>query len=84
MRARLLDGNGTTVPVSDREVEFSANGRFSIVGPTKLMTEAGIATALVQVLPGAAEAKISASSGAQRHSATYRESGCRQVFLGPR
>jgi beta-galactosidase len=83
VRARLLDSNGTTVPVSDREIEFSASGRFEIVGPTKLMSEAGIATALVQVLPGAGEASVSVSSGAQRGSATYRESGCRRVFLGP-
>jgi beta-galactosidase len=79
-RARLVDSNGTTVPVSDRQIEFSASGRFAIIGPTKLMTEAGIATALVQVSPGAGEAHISASNGAQRHSATYRDSGCRQVF----
>jgi beta-galactosidase len=80
VRARVVDNNGTTVPVSGREIEFSASGRFSIVGATTLMTEAGIATALVQVSPGAGEANVSASSGAHRHSATYRESGCRQVF----
>ena len=80
VRARLVDNNGTTVPVSDREIEFSASGRLAIIGATKLMTEAGIATALMHVSPGAAEANVSASSGAQRHSATYRESGCRQVF----
>lgn len=84
VRARVVDSNGTTVPVSGREIEFSASGRFTIVGSTKLMTEAGIATALVQVSPGAGEANVSASSGAHRHSATYSESGCRQVFLGSR
>jgi len=83
VRARLLDNNGATVPVSDREIEFSASGRFEIVGPTKLMTEAGVATALVQVTPGEGEGKISAGSGAQHRSATYREPGCRWVFLGP-
>lgn len=83
VQARLLDGNGTTVPVSGREVEFSASGRFEIVGPTKLMTEAGIATALVQVMPGGGEASASANSGAQRNSATYRDAGCRQVFRRP-
>jgi beta-galactosidase len=80
VRARLLDSNGTTVPVSDREIEFSASGRFAIIGPTKLKTEAGIATALVRVSPGAGQANVFASGGAQRQSATYRESGCRQVF----
>jgi beta-galactosidase len=84
VRARLLDGNGTTVPVSDRETEFSTNGRFAIVGPTKLMTEAGIATALVQVSPGEVEANVFAVSGALRQSATFRESSCREVFHGPR
>jgi hypothetical protein len=57
---------------------------LAIIGPTKLMTEAGIATALVHVSPHAGEANISATSGAQRHSARYREPGCRQVFPGPR
>lgn len=82
VRALLLDANGTTVPVSGREVEFSAGGRFTIVGPTKLMTEAGIASALLQVAPGTAAASVSASSGAHEHSAIYGERRCRRVFLG--
>lgn len=84
VRARLLDSNGTTVPVSDREVEFSATGGFEIVGPSRLMTEAGIASALVQVSAGATDAQISASSGGHSHSATRREKGCRRVFLNAR
>lgn len=81
VRARLIDSNGTTVPVSDREIEFSASGRFAVIGPTKLLTEAGIASALVSVSPGAGEAKIAVTNGARRQSASYRESGCRPVFL---
>ena len=83
VRARLLDPNGTTVPISGREVEFSAGGRFAILGPTKLVTEAGIATALLQVTPGDGDAQITASSGEQRRAAIYREPGCRRVFLKP-
>jgi beta-galactosidase len=80
VRARLLDDNGTTVAMSGHEVEFSASGRFSVIGPTQLMTEAGIATALLRVAPGPGEAKVSVSSGVQQHSASYEDTGCRRVF----
>jgi hypothetical protein len=38
---------------------------------------------LVKVVPSDGEASVSASSGGLQHSATYRESGCRRVFLKP-
>jgi beta-galactosidase len=80
VRARLLDANGTTVPVSRREVEFTGGGRFSVIGPSKLLTEAGIATAFFKVEPGAGPAGVSITIGAQRAGADFSETACRQVF----
>jgi beta-galactosidase len=83
VRARLLDRNGTTVPRSGQEVEFFASGRFAVIGPVKLTTEAGIATALLKVAPRAGEGKVTASSGPLQHSATFTEAACRRVFGHP-
>ncbi|MGI4845638.1 MAG: glycoside hydrolase family 2 TIM barrel-domain containing protein [Janthinobacterium lividum] len=49
VRARLLDAAGTTVPVSGREVAFSAGPGTEIVGSAQVATEAGIASVLVRV-----------------------------------
>ncbi len=57
-RARLVDANGTTVPVSGRAVTFSG---ADIVGSASAATEAGIASVLVRV--GAAPSALSAQSG---------------------
>ncbi len=80
VRARLVDANGTTVPVSGREVTFASQGRFAVIGPTRLLTEAGIATALVSVEPGSTPASVSVTSGEQRDSADFAEGACRRVF----
>lgn len=80
VRAKLVDRNGTTVPVSGTEVTFAASGRFAVVGENKLSTEAGIATALLKVEPGAGEAKVTTSSGAHQSTAAFSEAGCRKVF----
>lgn len=80
VRATLLDVNGTTVPVSGREVEFKSDGRFSVIGPTKLLTEAGIATAFIKVESGSTPASITVASGEQRATADFSETACREVF----
>jgi len=49
VRARLVDANGSTVPVSGREVRFSAAPGTEIVGGAVGTTEAGIASALVRI-----------------------------------
>jgi beta-galactosidase len=49
VRARLLDANGTTVPLSGREVAFTAGPGAEIVGSATVSTEAGIASVLVRV-----------------------------------
>jgi beta-galactosidase len=49
VRARLVDANGTTVPVSGREVTFA--GGAQIVGSASAATEAGIASVLVRSGP---------------------------------
>ena len=61
-RARVVDRNGTTVPVSGREVEFVASGAVQVVGPTRLVMEAGVASALLRVSPSRANAVVGASS----------------------
>lgn len=83
VRARLIDANGTTVPVSGREVEFTGQGRFTVIGPTRLLTEAGIATALFKAEPGTGPANVSVASGAQHTAADFSETACRQVFKRP-
>jgi beta-galactosidase len=80
VRATLLDANGTTVPVSGREVEFTTQGRLSIIGPSKLPTEAGVATAFMQVEPGSKPASVTVASGEQRATAEFSEPACREVF----
>ena len=61
VRARLLDANGTTVPVSGREVGFSAGPGTEIVGSSTVATEAGIASVLVRVQ--GPRANLSAQTG---------------------
>lgn len=80
VRATLLDANGTTVPVSGQDVEFMGQGRFSVVGPVRLRTEAGIATALLKVEPGKGPASVSVVSGEQTAAADFSETACREVF----
>lgn len=47
--ARLVDANGTVVPMNDVKVDFKMEGGGSIVNPEAITTEAGIATALVKI-----------------------------------
>ncbi len=61
VRARLLDANGTTVPLSGREVAFTAGPGSEIVGSATVSTEAGIASVLVRVQ--GPRANLSARSG---------------------
>jgi beta-galactosidase len=49
VRARLVDASGNTVPVSGREVRFSAGPGTEIVGGSVGTTEAGIASALLRI-----------------------------------
>lgn len=61
VRARLLDANGTTVPLSGLEVSFTAGPGSEIVGSSTVSTEAGIASVLVRVQ--GPRANLSARSG---------------------
>ncbi len=47
VRAQLLDANGHPVPLSGREVTFTATG-YEILGAATMKTEAGIASILVR------------------------------------
>ncbi|MBL8269006.1 glycoside hydrolase family 2 TIM barrel-domain containing protein, partial [Steroidobacter sp.] len=87
VRATLLDANGRVVPVSGREVDFTSQGRLALVGPTKLLTEAGIATALLQVRATidkkdhSRQASVSVIAAGQRATAIFSETSCRSVFI---
>jgi beta-galactosidase len=47
--ARIVDKNGTVVPVTGEEIAFEVTGDALIVNPGKIVTEAGIATALLKI-----------------------------------
>lgn len=47
--AKLIDKNGTVVPRNDYKIEFSIEGDAQLVSPDVMITEAGIATALVRI-----------------------------------
>lgn len=49
VRARVLDAQGTVVPVSGRKVKFAAAAGYEIVGPDEVESAAGIASVLVRV-----------------------------------
>jgi beta-galactosidase len=61
-RARVLDRAGTVVPVSGRAVRFKAEAPLNIVGDAEVLTEAGVASALVQIRGVFAKAALSAAS----------------------
>jgi beta-galactosidase len=52
--AVLKDGNGTKIPVNNKEVQFSVTGNGSLISPPTVYTESGIASALVEIgdIPG--------------------------------
>jgi beta-galactosidase len=58
-RASLRDVNGTLVPGFEN-VAFGATGGCRIVGMNPIATDAGVATALVETLPGAEAAAVHA------------------------
>lgn len=47
--AKLIDNNGTVVPRNDYKIQFSIEGDAQLVSPEVMITEAGIATALVRI-----------------------------------
>lgn len=63
-RARVVDKAGTVVPVSGRAVRFKAEAPLNIVGDAEVLTEAGVASALVQIRGVFAKAALSAASDA--------------------
>jgi beta-galactosidase len=60
-RARFVDSNGTTVPVSGERVQFAMAGGGELIGESSPATEAGIASALVRVVGDAAQGEVTAS-----------------------
>ncbi|HEY8536688.1 MAG TPA: hypothetical protein VIL25_09560, partial [Vicinamibacterales bacterium] len=76
-RARLVDRNGTTVPVSGRMVRFTATGNLTLVGPQEVAAEAGIASALLRVSGQEPAGELVAQSAELTGTATARNSpGC--------
>jgi beta-galactosidase len=62
-RARVVDRAGTVVPVSGRAVRFATETGVNVVGPAEVLTEAGVASALVRISGKSAKATLAASSG---------------------
>ena len=50
--AKIVDEKGTIVPLNDQNVHFNIEGDVELVSPEVIITEAGIATALVRVGTG--------------------------------
>jgi beta-galactosidase len=46
--ARITDANGTVMPVAENKISFSVKGPGTIIGPTLIKAEAGIATILLK------------------------------------
>ena len=49
VHAEVTDSNGTIVPANDTEIRFKISGDGELVSPPSVLTEAGIATALVRI-----------------------------------
>jgi len=64
--ARLVDANGTVVPVNDIKVDFAIEGDAKVLNPEPIKTEAGIASALVRIGNSVAPIKVSASDQENR------------------
>jgi beta-galactosidase len=62
VRAKLVDENFTVVRNNDVEVSFQIQGDAEIINPEVILTEAGIATALVRIGKNPAPISIIASS----------------------
>ncbi|HNW50890.1 MAG TPA: glycoside hydrolase family 2 TIM barrel-domain containing protein [Prolixibacteraceae bacterium] len=56
--ARLVDSNGTVVPLNGVKVNFQIEGDAKILNPEEITTEAGIATALIRIGSSLNEIKI--------------------------
>jgi beta-galactosidase len=50
--AKIVDEKGTIVPLNDQNVHFNIEGDAQLVSPEVIITESGIATALVRVGTG--------------------------------
>lgn len=61
--AYITDKNGTIVPDAINEVKFSVEGPGSIIGPSAINAEAGIATILLKTGGATGKIKIKAASG---------------------
>lgn len=59
---RLLDENGTRVPESNRKVRFSIRGDARLISPVEVETQAGFATALVEIGDTLSDVRITARS----------------------
>jgi beta-galactosidase len=61
VNVRLVDTNGTTVPMNGKVVSFEADSAIEVLNPEAIVTEKGVATALVRVHNGAKGAHLRAS-----------------------
>lgn len=58
--AKILDRNGTIVPLAENEVSFQGEGSAELVGQNPVKAEAGVAAILVKIKEDADNIKITA------------------------
>ncbi len=63
VHARIIDANGTTVPVSDRSIAFEVDGRAELIGPNPALTDAGISSILLRTSGPVEEILVTARLG---------------------
>jgi len=59
--ARLVDKNGTVVPINGKKIDFKIEGDAKMLNIGEITTEAGIATALVKIGKNKGEISVSAN-----------------------
>jgi beta-galactosidase len=61
--ARIVDKNGTVSPINGQKVEFILSGDAELINPGEIVSEAGIATALVRIGRKSSPLKVKATAG---------------------
>ena len=59
----VVDANGTVLPNITEEIDFTLNGDVKLLNPSAVVTEAGIATALLQIGDKAGNVTLHAKQG---------------------
>jgi beta-galactosidase len=60
--AKVIDRNGTVCPVNGLPVEFSISSNARLIGENPAAVQAGIASIVLQTMPGSGEVRVSAKT----------------------